>query len=302
MIIIEIPGKKKMLEHLPDRSTHVLKLYLIYVILVLLSTLCVLFIIDIIPRFFPSINWLTSLEPFMPFIGSFIAVLGGLSIVHVVWRKRNEFIAKDEKTAYQKSLNYSLTGIPILVGGFIHAYMPISWLAARIFSLDEPQNPLTNLFERSVGQVIADTIGNPEYRDLIPRIIFSILFLILAWITIIRTIFVFGMDNASMLYLYYPEESKLVDHKIYSIVRHPLYVGVLILSVSAMISNFSIYSIGIFLIFLICFNYHIFGVEEKELIQRFGDGFREYRKKTPALIIKPKNWGRYFKFLIGKTF
>ena len=43
---------------------------------------------------------------------------------------------------------------------------------------------------------------------------------------------------------------------------------------------------------------HIHFVEE-ELIDRFGDSYREHRNKTPAFFVHPKNWGLFFKCLIG---
>lgn len=299
---MELTGKKELLKHLPDRPKFILKIYLLQVLFITIVTVIVLFLIDLLPRFLPSIGWLTSLEPYIPLIGSFFSILGGLTIVHVVWRKRDKLIAKDKRTAFQKSAKYTFTGIPIAMGGIIHGFLPFSWLASRIFSFANPQNSLTSLFETSIGRIIATEVGNPNYNDMIPRIIFSILFLILAWVNMLRSVFVFGIDNSAMLYVYYPEESKIVDNKIYSIVRHPLYVSVYLLSLSILISNFSIFSIGIITIFTACFSYHIFGIEEKELVVRFGDSYREYRKTTPALIIHPKNWGKFLKFLIGRDF
>ena len=44
---------------------------------------------------------------------------------------------------------------------------------------------------------------------------------------------------------------------------------------------------------------HIHYIEEKELIYRFGDSYRENRNKIPAFFVHPKNWGLFFKYLIG---
>jgi len=44
---------------------------------------------------------------------------------------------------------------------------------------------------------------------------------------------------------------------------------------------------------------HIHFVEEKELIDRFRDSYREYRKKTTTFFAHTKNWGLFFKYLIG---
>lgn len=297
---MEPTGKKEMLKHLPDRPKYVLKLFLLQVILVALFTLTVLFILDVLPSLLPNVDWLTVLEPYIPPIGSMLAITGGLSIVHVVWRKRDKFISQDKKRAFQKSAKYTFTGIPIAMTGIIHMFLPVSWLAEKIFSITVFRNPLTTLFQTPIGQLIATAAGDSNYNSMVARTVFSLLFLMIALLTMFRTIFVFGIDNASMLYVYYPEESKIIDHKIYSIVRHPLYVSVYLLLISAVVSNFSIHSIIIAVIFMLCFSYHIYCIEEKELIERFGDGFRDYRKEVPALFIHPKNWKKFFKFLIGK--
>jgi protein-S-isoprenylcysteine O-methyltransferase Ste14 len=297
---MEPTGKKEILSHLPDRPKYILKLYLLQVILIALFTLTILFILDILPILLPTVEWLAVLEPYLPPIGSMLMITGGLSIVHVVWRKRDKFISQDKKRAFQKSVKYTFTGIPVAMAGIIHMFLPVGWLAEKIFSITVFRNPLTDFFQIPIGQLAAAAAGNSNYNDTIPRIVFSVLFLIMALLTMFRTIFAFGIDNAAMLYVYYPEESKIVNHKIYSIIRHPLYVSVYFLMISALISVFSIYSVIITVIFVLCFSYHIYCIEEKELIERFGDGFKEYRKEVPALVIHPKNWGKFFKFLIGK--
>lgn len=297
---MELTGKKEILKHLPDRPKYILKLYLLQVILITLFTLTTLFVLDILPSLLPSVNWLTVLEPYIPLVGSTLMIAGGLTIVHVVWRKRDKFISQDKKRAFQKSVKYTFTGIPMAMAGIIHMFLPVSWLAEKIFSITNFRNPLTDLFHTPIGHLIATAAGNSTYSGMIARIIFSILILLLAILNMFRTIFVFGIDNAGMVYLYYPEESKMINHKIYSIVRHPLYVSVLFLMISALISNFSIYSVIISIIFILCFSYHIYGIEEKELIERFGEGYKEYRKEVPALIIHPRNLGKFFKFLLGK--
>jgi len=49
-----------------------------------------------------------------------------------------------------------------------------------------------------------------------------------------------------------------------------------------------------------CFTLRIIFVEEKELIERFGDSYKKYQKNTPAILIRSRNWVRFFKFIIGK--
>jgi len=100
----------------------------------------------------------------------------------------------------------------------------------------------------------------------------------------------------TVVYLYFPEESEVQDHEIYSVVRHPVYMGGVILGAVAMIFRFSVYSILLFVIVYLIFRLQI-RREEAELIERFGAGYAEYRKKVPALHVKPRNFKSFIKFL-----
>ena len=68
----------------------------------------------------------------------------------------------------------------------------------------------------------------------VPRGWWTTVFVALGWLMIvvgaalaIRAVSVFGLDNVTMLYIYYPEEGKIVDSSIYGVLRHPLYAGAL---------------------------------------------------------------------------
>jgi protein-S-isoprenylcysteine O-methyltransferase Ste14 len=50
---------------------------------------------------------------------------------------------------------------------------------------------------------------------------------------------------------------------------------------------------------LIGFLCHIWLVEEKELVKRFGTSFLEYKRQVLALIVKTKMLGTFFNFLVG---
>ncbi|MFW9850499.1 MAG: methyltransferase family protein, partial [Candidatus Thorarchaeota archaeon] len=82
-------------------------------------------------------------------------------------------------------------------------------------------------------------------------------------------------------------------------IRHPAYLGVLLIVVSFCALRFSLYSFTLFIILYICFRIHIH-VEEGELLQRFGEGYKEYMSKVPGLYITPRNLGTYFRFLRGR--
>jgi len=116
-----------------------------------------------------------------------------------------------------------------------------------------------------------------------------------------RALETFGFDYMTVIYLYFPEESEMQYHKIYSILRHPAYSGALFLCLGALIIQFTLYSISFYLILYIGMYIHIHFVEEKELIDRFGDSYREYRSQTPAFFVYPKRLGLFFKYLFGLT-
>ena len=46
--------------------------------------------------------------------------------------------------------------------------------------------------------------------------------------------------------------------------------------------------------FLVGINIHLKLVEEKELIERFGEQYKKYRENVPALFIRLKDVRRYF--------
>ncbi|MFX1254323.1 MAG: methyltransferase family protein [Promethearchaeota archaeon] len=296
---MKIPGKAEWLSHLPDYTEKKVRLLLLWFVGILISTLLVLYLFDLIPRYFPTINWFITIEPYLPYLGSAIASFGGFYIVHQAWYRKRKYLAQDKERAYQKSIKFIFTGIPMLIGGVLHAFLSVLRVPFNLISIPAPLNQLTYLLATSVLQLYAETLGIVYFDDSLFRVILSFLLIILAILVVIRATRDFGIDNASLVYLYYPEESKMVDHKIYSIVRHPMYVGVMNLALSAMISQLSLYSIGIFIIFTIAFIHHIY-IEEKELIERFGENYLKYKQTVPALLIRPKNWGKYLKYLLGQ--
>jgi len=54
----------------------------------------------------------------------------------------------------------------------------------------------------------------------------------------------------TVTYLYFPEESKIQNHEIYSVLRHPMYAGALLLGLGGMFSTLTLYSV-VFLLFIL---------------------------------------------------
>ncbi len=133
----------------------------------------------------------------------------------------------------------------------------------------------------------------------------TISFLVLGWFMIfvgallwIRSIFAFGVDNLAMLYVYHPEEGRIVDSSIYGILRHPICAGILRIWVGLALLNGNANSI-IFSIFVpLGLTGWIRLVEEKELIERFGQSYLDYRKHIPAFWPRLLDLVTFFKFLL----
>lgn len=89
------------------------------------------------------------------------------------------------------------------------------------------------------------------------------------------------------------EDTALIESGPFKIIRHPRYLMVVISTIGwAMITNYS----GAYLtaaVFFVCL-FGIIKLEERELIARFGDAYRDYKKRVPMLVPAPKNIGRLF--------
>jgi len=167
--------------------------------------------------------------------------------------------------------------------------------------------PITNLYPEGLPAAMT-YIATPLYAFIpFSYPMFHIIFMILGYIIVLfgllmifRALSSFGVDYMAVIYLYFPEESQVKNDEIYSVLRHPTYTAAIMIAVGGAIMNVTLYSFIFLLIYVIGFCIHIFLVEEKELITRFGASFKEYRKKVPAILIKPRNLPTLCRFLFGK--
>lgn len=83
------------------------------------------------------------------------------------------------------------------------------------------------------------------------------------------------------------KEQKLIKTGIYAKVRHPIYLSGLILSLGLTLIAGNLYGLLFFFLSLIAFVTRI-KKEERELISRFGEEYKQYAKETPLLIPKLK--------------
>lgn len=286
--IMHIKGIEKLREKLPGYPGKEIIFLMMFPIFSFLIGLGFLVFFLMLPRIYPDIPLLITIEPILPILGALIIGITALLLVFTVWNKRIKYKIKFKEKAYQKVIRYGFSGIALLFAYIVYAYIPI-----ELLPIGPPVNEITTLFSTSLLSFI------PLFNTIEPifRLIGSLVFVIIGLLMIRRSFLTFGIDYMAVVYLYYPEESELQNHEIYSILRHPTYSAALTLSIGTIFARFSLYSISFSVIFAIGLLIHIRLVEEKELIERFGDSYIKYRKKVPAFVVRPKNLGKFFKFL-----
>jgi protein-S-isoprenylcysteine O-methyltransferase Ste14 len=154
--------------------------------------------------------------------------------------------------------------------------------------------------------LIVAAVAHAGYMNgpFVPQGWWTIAFFVLGWYIFcigallwIRSVFAFGADNLALLYVYHPEEGHIVDSSIYGILRHPIYAGVLRAGVGLALLNGNANAIAFAILLPLGFAGWVRLVEEKELIERFGQSYLDYRKRTPAFWPRLHNMGKLFMFL-----
>ncbi|MHA2328853.1 MAG: methyltransferase family protein, partial [Candidatus Hodarchaeales archaeon] len=236
----------------------------------------------ILPSLQPSNTFLIYIEPILPIIGQIMSITVGFLFISRVWSIREKLLSESRETAYQRGIIIGFIGISIVIVTVIHRLVPI-----EIFWV--PLNPIT--------QVLASPLflGNQLLSTV--TLIIGLIITLSGLLTGIRTFTIFGIDYMALVYIYYPDESNLIEHQIYSIVRHPTYFSVLLIALGEWIGYLSLYALTSFILFVIGINIHLKFVEEKELLERFGQDYREYQKKVP-IIVNPLKIPVLIKFIL----
>jgi protein-S-isoprenylcysteine O-methyltransferase Ste14 len=117
----------------------------------------------------------------------------------------------------------------------------------------------------------------------------SLLYLLLSLIFLVPA-FWLGLGGVRELGLKVSETHRpveVVSGGVYGLVRHPQYLGGVMghLGVSLLLSSrdsLLVTPIVVCVVYLICWK------EEKELVREFGDEYREYQRRVPMLIPRPR--------------
>ena len=249
-----------------------------------------LILMDFLPRLFPEVSLLEMLEPILPVVGSIIVASISIRLIALVWNRREEMKTELGDLAYQKMIPKGVMGVAMIIPLVIHCFTSVRSLPP--WSPVTPVNEWTILFSRS----LLPFLGITGDVDVWLRIILGGFFLLTGMAIVRSAVLTFGIDYMMVLYLYFPEESEVKEHDIYSVVRHPTYMAGVIMAGAGMFFRCSLYSIVFFLIVYLVFKIHL-RKEEGELIERFGEGYQQYSERVPALYVHPKNLKMLIKFL-----
>lgn len=227
----------------------------------------------------------------LPAIGLLTIEIIGFALVFQMWRLRDRFKAKYGPNSYSRALPLGLLGVfhifMLSFNQFIpyYRFSPSFWSSSTLSILATPLYSLMGPWAYSVS-VITTAL--------------SLLLLLFAFVMIIRALLTFGFDYMTLVYLYFPEESSMQNHKIYSVMRHPTYGAALLINLAGMFFTFTIFSVLFFALLLSGFWLHVHFVEERELIERFGESYRQYRSKVPAFFVYPHKFIELISILAGR--
>ncbi len=100
----------------------------------------------------------------------------------------------------------------------------------------------------------------------------------------ILLIFTFFLEKSGLNTVFgRPQETPhVITGGVFSVVRHPIYLGAILGYTGMICMTLSIASAAL-LVIIIAFYWYISRYEEKLLTQRFGDEYREYMRKVPML-------------------
>lgn len=116
----------------------------------------------------------------------------------------------------------------------------------------------------------------------------------------LRAMMSFGLARAALVYSYFPEQDHLVQSRLYAYLRHPLYAMMAHVSIGAAFLSNNTLALGCALIYfakLVIWSW----LEEKELMERFGQSYHAYRQQTPAFFPRIRDLPGFWRTLIGAS-
>lgn len=202
-------------------------------------------------------------------VGQAVLLAFAITVLGQFYVKKKKYIAKyGVEEAYRKAFfRFHVTTMPFIYASAIHPIYAYS--------------------------------QTPPFINIHVRVVIAAYFVISAIILHRRTIKIFGIDNLFMYYVYFPEKSVKTESTIHSIIRHPVYSAMARISIGLGVFAGTPETVILGTILPISQLFWLSIYEEKELVQRFGKGYADYKKNVWAIWVKPKSLGGFFNFLLG---
>ena len=93
---------------------------------------------------------------------------------------------------------------------------------------------------------------------------------------------VFAIRGLKIVFNETREEPRVIKEGVFGIVRHPIYLGSILTYLGFLVFSMSIIGVAVWLI-IVLFYYFISIYEEKLLLQKFGNEYRNYMEKVPMM-------------------
>jgi protein-S-isoprenylcysteine O-methyltransferase Ste14 len=200
--------------------------------------------------------------------------------------------ARHGERAYQRALPLGLGGVTWIFALAIALYLPLM--------LDLPS--LWNGSPLAVMVTPLDAAVHSGAAVLVAaKSIVGGFLLLLGAAMAVRSLTTFGFDYMTVVYLYFPEESRIQENAIYSVLRNPMYAAIMTVGLGGAVVSCTPYTMLLFLLFWGGFTLFVRFVEEPELVERFGRSFERYRERTPMFFVSPRNLGLLAGFIIGRA-
>jgi len=180
----------------------------------------------------------------------------GLFILFLPFRKKLHRLPTSVYLAFVVALYAEMYGFPLTI------YV-LSWLLGY-------QNPLTH----TSGHILAPIIG----EDLFFMVVHPISNLL---ITMGVLLVVFGWRRI------HGAHGELVTTGLYAYVRHPQYLGFLILTLGMLVQWATLPTVFMWPLLVVLY-FRLARQEEKEMEVKFGEKYREYKSKVSMLLPLPK--------------
>jgi len=179
-------------------------------------------------------------------------VFFGTFILFISFRKKSAKLPASMYLAFIVALYAEMYGFPLTI------YI-LTWLFGY-------QNPLTH----TAGHILAGVIGED---------IFFYVFHPLSNIMMVAgtLLIFFGWKKI------HESKGQLVTDGIYAYIRHPQYLGFLILTLGMIVQWITVPTVFMWPILLILY-YRLAREEEKEMEEKFGEKYKEYKAKVPMLL------------------